>query len=149
MPYWSTDFPARFLNAKEYDIMSELDALLFDLGTRTAKIRLDYYDVAVQMMEEAYFRPLYQWCRDRDIIYGHDQLSRADVIRGVMYYGDYFRTMRWYQAPGTDRMPVLLRGKVVYSISHFYYRPHASFEAYQSQGWGVTPAVIYFIEAKK
>jgi hypothetical protein len=142
MPYWSPDLPERFRQEKGYNLLPELSALFFDLGPRTVKIRLDYYDVAVQMMEEAYFKPIFEWCREKKIIYGHDQMARADVIGGVKYYGDYFRTLRWYQAPGTDRMPVLLRGKVASSISHLYHRPRTWFEAYHSTGWGVTPAHI-------
>ena len=142
MPYWSPDFSVRFLKMKGYDIVPELSALFTHLGDRTVKIRLDYYDVATQLMEDAYFIPIYDWCQSRGVIYGHDQASRADVIDGVRYYGDYFRALRWYQAPGTDRMPILSRGKVVSSISHLYNRPRTWFEAYHSQGWGVTPAQI-------
>jgi hypothetical protein len=143
MPYWSPTLPAEFRKLKGYDILPELTALFRDIGPRTPKIRLDYYDAATRLMEEAYFKPIFDWCEGHGIIYGHDQLSRGDVIKGVEYYGDYFRTMRWYEAPGTDRIPKLSRGKVCASIGQLYDRPRSWFEAYHSTGWGVTPEDLH------
>lgn len=143
MPYWSPNLPVEFQKLKGYDLLPELTAMFKDIGPHTPKIRLDYYDVATRLMEEAYFRPIFDWCQNHDIIYGHDQLSRADVISGVRFYGDYFRTMRWYQAPGTDRIPVLSRGKVCASIAQLYDRPRTWFEAYHSTGWGLTPKDLH------
>lgn len=142
MPYWSPDFLERFQEQKGYDLRPELTALFADIGPRTPKVRLDYYDVVTRLMEEAYFRPIYEWCEERGVTYGHDQCARADVLGGVMLYGDYFRTLRWYQAPGTDRVPELLRGKVCSSIAQLYERPRVWLEAYHSTGWGLTPEVI-------
>ncbi|MHC4474844.1 MAG: glycosyl hydrolase [Planctomycetota bacterium] len=143
MPYWSPSLAAAFQKAKGYDLLPEVTALFRDIGPRTPKIRLDYYDVATRLMEEAYFRPIFDWCESRGVTYGHDQLSRADVIGGVRHYGDYFRTMRWYQAPGTDRIPYLTRGKVCASIAQLYDRPRTWFEAYHSTGWGLTPEDLH------
>lgn len=142
MPYWSPDFLQQFQAQKGYDLLPELTALFADLGPRTPKIRLDYYDVVTRLMEEAYFRPIFDWCEARGVLYGHDQCARADVLGGVSLYGDYFRTLRWYQAPGTDRVPELLRGKVCSSIAQLYDRPRVWLEAYHSTGWGLTPAQI-------
>jgi hypothetical protein len=142
MPYWSKKLPDEFRKIKGYDIIPELTALFTDLGDKTVKIRLDYYDIATKMMEDAYFKPIFEWCNKRNIIYAHDQCSRADVIEGVKLYGDYFRTLKWYSAPGTDRMPELNRGKVVASICQLYNRPRAWLEGYHSEGWGVKPADI-------
>ena len=143
MPYWSKELPERFLKQKGYDIIPELTALFTDIGPRTPKIRLDYYDVATGIMEDAYFKPIYDWTQKRNMIYGHDQSARADVITGVQLYGDYFRTLRWFQAPGTDRMPELIRGKVCASIAQLYDRPRVWLEAYHSAGWGVTPEDLH------
>ncbi|MHC4646726.1 MAG: glycosyl hydrolase [Planctomycetota bacterium] len=143
MPYWSPNLPAEFQRLKGYDLLPELAGLFEDIGPRTPKVRLDYYDVATRLMEEAYFRPIFDWCQKRGITYGHDQLSRTDVIGSVKHYGDYFRTMRWYQAPGTDRIPELSRGKVCASIAQLYDRPRTWFEAYHSTGWGLTPEELH------
>lgn len=143
MPYWAENLPAEFERRKGYDLLPELTALFTDVGPRTPKVRLDYYDVTTQMMEDAYFKPIFEWCAERGITYGHDQIARADVIDGVRYYGDYFRALRWYQAPGTDRIPDLIRGKVSASIAGLYGRPRVWLEAYHSTGWGVSPEDIH------
>ncbi|HUW19269.1 MAG TPA: glycosyl hydrolase [Sedimentisphaerales bacterium] len=143
MPYWSPNLPREFKKLKGYDLLPELTALFRDIGPRTPKIRLDYYDVATRLMEDAYFRPIFDWCQKHNIVYGHDQLGRADVVHSVEHYGDYFRTMRWYQAPGTDRLPELYRGKVCASVAQLYDRPRTWFEAYHSTGWGVTPEDLH------
>ncbi|MFH1195117.1 MAG: glycosyl hydrolase [bacterium] len=142
MPYWSSDLPAQFVKSKGYDLIHELSALFTDIGERTIKVRLDYYDVATQMMEDAYFKPIFEWTQKHNLTYACDQTSRADVITGVEQYGDYFRTLRWYSAPGTDRMPELIRGKVCASLCQLYDRPRSWLEAYHSEGWGVKPSDI-------
>ncbi len=144
MPYWSEVFAGEFRKRKGYNLLPWLPALWHDMGPKTPKVRLDYADVAVSLMEEHYFRPIFEWAQKRGMIYGHDQAARGDVVQGSRHYGDYFRAMRWYTAPGnddpgpSDRRPIN-RTKVSSSIAHLYERKRTWLEAYHSSGWGITP----------
>ena len=77
-----------------------LDELFIDAGPVTPKIKLDYNDVIVSLSEENFFEPVYKWHQDRGMIFGCDHGGRG---RDVTEFGDYFRTQRWNQGPGSDQ----------------------------------------------
>ena len=141
--FWTDRFPVEFEKRKGYEIMPVLSALFFDIGPGTPKIRLDYSDVMVSLTEECFFRPIFEWHWKRGIMYACDPGSRGgDPIE----FGDYFRCVRWYAAPGHDTpggKADLHKDKVSSSIAHLYQRPRVWLEGYHSLGWGATPATIF------
>jgi hypothetical protein len=147
MPRWSPEVALEFKQRKGYELEPELGALWFDLGTRTSKIRIDYADVITQLTEDNYFKPVYNWHEQHGTLFGHDNLGRGDISEGLNVYGDAFRTMRWYSAPGCDD-PYLegkrrfMGFKVNSSIAHLYERPRVWNEGFYGSGWGVTPAQL-------
>lgn len=85
---WNKYFADEFQQRKGYDIIPKLPALFTDIGTKTAKIRLDYHDVMVALSEEGYFKPVYDWHTSRGMIYGCDHGGRG---LNITEFGDYFR----------------------------------------------------------
>ena len=139
---WTPRLPAEFARRKGYDLLGVLPALFVDIGPRTPKIRLDYYDVTTALTEEGYFRPTFDWQWQRGMIYACDPGSRG---RNPREFGDYFRANRWYSAPGHDTPGLgadLIKGKVSSSIAHLYQRPRVWLEGYHSSGWGTGLAQI-------
>ncbi len=137
---WTDDFAEQFLARKGYNVFDALPALFADVGPRTPKARLDYLDVRMQLIQERYFIPIFQWHWSRGLIYGCDQGSRG---LDPMEFGDYFSAVRWYTAPGHDTpggRADLIKGKVSSSIAQLYRRPRVWLEGYHSLGWGATPA---------
>ena len=137
---WCDDFEEQFKKRKGYDLMPLIKGIFVDIGDITPKVRLDYYDVIVQLSEERYFRKLYQWHEERGMIFGCDHGGRG---RDVREFGDYFRTMKWYQGPGCDQPKLygdLIKNKVASSISHLYERPRTWLEGFYSSGWGTSTA---------
>lgn len=133
---WCGDFAEEFQTRKGYDILPFLPALFEDRGDITPKIRLDYCDVAVQLTQERYFRPIYQWHQDRGMVFGCDHGGRG---QDVTEFGDYFRAMRWYQGPGNDQPRLesnVIKNKVSSSIAHLYERPRTWLEGFYGSGWG-------------
>jgi len=136
---WNDDLAAEFLRRKGYDLLEVLPALWTDLGPRTPKVRLDYADVRMALMEERYFQPIYRWHASRGLIFACDSGGRG--LRPDEF-GDYFRATRWYTAPGHDTPgghADLIKGKVSSSIATLYGRPRVWLEGYHSLGWGATP----------
>ena len=138
MGSWSEDFKEEFTKRKGYDITPYLPALKVNIGEITPKIRLDYCDVLMDLAEERYFKPIYNWHASRGLIYGSDNLGRG---RNPLAYIDYFRANAWYTAPGNDapsKGSSFLQTKVSSSIAHLYERPRTWLEAFHSMGWGST-----------
>lgn len=139
---WCETFPEEFVKRKGYRIEEKLEALFEDIGEETVKIRLDYYDVIVQLSEEAYFKPVYDWHESRGMIFGCDHGGRG---RDVTEFGDYFRAMKWYQGPGNDQPHLasdIIKSKVSSSIAHLYKRPRVWLEGFYSSGWQTSAADV-------
>ena len=139
---WNGDFADEFRKRKGYDLLEVLPAMWLDLGAVTPKVRMDYADVRMALMEERYFQPVYQWHAARGMIFGCDSGGRG---LNPHEFGDYFRATRWYTAPGHDTpggRADLVKGKVDSSIADLYGRPRVWLEGYHSLGWGATPEQI-------
>lgn len=143
-PFFTPEIFEVFADKKGYDVKPFLDALFVDIGNLTEKVRLEYYEVALDMLDTNYFKTICGWMQQRGILIGCDNNSRGDVEQGFQHYIDYFRTTGNYSAPGAeDSGPAsnrsLYSGKVSSSIAHLYNRPRTWVEGYHSCGWGVTP----------
>lgn len=147
MPLWSNDLFAQFEAFKGYDLRPLMAALWHDIGPVSPKVRIDFSDVATRLLEKHYFIPVFRWHEERGLLFGHDNCGRGAIGRSHGAYGDPFRTMRWYSAPGTDDPrvdgPRAFKGlKVNSSIAHLYGRPRVWCECFHSSGWGTTPAEV-------
>ncbi|MDD4868988.1 MAG: glycosyl hydrolase [Kiritimatiellae bacterium] len=141
---WNPDFAAEFRQRKGYDLLDVLPAMWVDIGSITPKVRMDYADVRMALMEERYFKPIFNWYNSRGMIFACDSGGRG-LHPGE--FGDYFRVTRWYSAPGHDTpggSANLIKGKVSSSIANLYQRPRVWLEGYHSLGWGATPERIMF-----
>ena len=140
---WSPEFAAQFLSRKGYDVRPKLAALFTDIGPETAKVRLDFNDVMVSLTEEHYFKPIFDWHNSRGMIYACDPASRG---KNPLEFGDYFRAMRWYTAPGFDTPGSSsdpIKNKVGSSIAHLYQRPRVWVEGFHSLGWQASTETIF------
>ncbi len=135
---WSDSLRKEIKNKYGYDILGFIPHLFYSLGDITPKIRLDTADVKTEIMENCYFKPIYEFHASRGLTYGCDQSSRG---KEPDEFSDYFRTVRWFTAPGNDtpgRAADLIKVKVNSSIAHLYNRPRVWLEGYHSSGWGTT-----------
>ncbi len=135
---WNDSLRDKIEEKYGYDILGFLPHLFFNLGSLTAKIRLNLSDVRTALIEENYFKPIFEYHNSRGLIYGCDQSGRGTQPDE---FSDYFRTVRWFTAPGNDtpgRAADLIKVKVNSSVAHLYKRPRVWLEGYHSSGWGTT-----------
>jgi hypothetical protein len=135
---WNDSFAGEFQKRKGYDIFSKLPHLFVDVDSVSYKIRLDYYDVMVELSEDGFFKPVYDWHTSRGMLYGCDHGGRG---QDVTEFGDYFRTQRWMSGPGADQPGLgrnIIKAKVASSISHLYERPRTWLEGFYGSGWGTS-----------
>ena len=142
-PPFSRTFASEFEKRLGYDLVPRLGALFHDAGDLTDKVRCDYFEVLVQLFEDAFYKPYFRWHEDRDMMVAHDQFGRMDLIAQTWGYGDYFRTMSWFQAPGYDDWNQATPGrnwrdaKLAASIAQLYDRSRVWVEELHSSGWGL------------
>ncbi|MDQ1021605.1 glycosyl hydrolase [Streptomyces afghaniensis] len=136
---WSRRFAEEFRTRRGYDLLDHLPALFgTDAAVPETKIRADYYAVRAELTEEALFRPLAAWHRERGMLLGSDQSHPARAgypAQSTQIYTDYFRTHRWYGAAGSDHHG---DAKVHSSMAHLYGHERVWIEAFHSSGWGGT-----------
>ena len=128
-----------------YAIGRAIPALHFDVGPMTPKYRVDFFDAYLDVVEPAYWKRVYDWTRERGLLTSHDNWGRNNIYQQSEGYIDYFRTQRWFSAPGYDdagRHPLTERNyydaKVAASIARLYRRPRVWNEAFHTSGWGRT-----------
>ncbi|MFV2070060.1 MAG: glycosyl hydrolase, partial [Pirellulales bacterium] len=128
-----------------YPLARAIAALHFDVGPRTPKYRIDYFDTYLALDEACYWKRVYDWTARRGILTSHDNWGRGNIARQSQGYIDYFRTQRWFSAPGYDDAgirPIEQRNyydtKIAASIARLYRRPRVWSEAFHSSGWGRT-----------
>jgi hypothetical protein len=142
-PPFSRSYRAEFQKRRGYDLVPQMGALFHDAGKATDRVRCDYFEVLVQLFEEAFYEPYFQWHEDRGMMVAHDQFGRMDLIAQTWGYGDYFRTMSWFQAPGYDDWNQATPGrnwkdaKLASSIAQLYDRARVWVEELHSSGWGL------------
>ncbi|MFE7901983.1 glycosyl hydrolase [Streptomyces sp. NPDC057424] len=136
---WSRRFADEFRTRRGYDLLDHLPSLFgTDAGVPEGKVRADYYAVRAELTEEALFRPLAAWHRQRGLLLGSDQSHPARAgypAQSTQIYTDYFRTHRWYGAAGSDHHG---DAKVHSSMAHLYGHERVWIEAFHSSGWGGT-----------
>ena len=135
---WDAIFQEEFRRRKGYDICDYLPCLFGEYEPYFAKIRLDYYDVIVSREEENYFKVVYDWHEERNMVYGCDHGGRG---YDLTEFGDYFQTQKFNQGPGCDQPNLasdIVKNKVASSISHLYARKRTWLEGFYGSGWGTS-----------
>ena len=128
-----------------YDIGRAIPALHFDVGPLTPKYRTDFFDTYLAVDEQCYWKRVYDWTAERGLLTSHDNWGRQNIDRQSQGYIDYFRTQRWFSAPGYDDAGTgagearnYYDTKIAASIARLYHRPRVWSEAFHSSGWGRT-----------
>ena len=144
LPRFSRRMTDAFLARVGCSLTDRLPALYDDVvdrfgdasGPGTVQIRCAANDIAAELLEEAFFKPLFDWHEQYGMLCGYDQCHRsADPQGGDKRYVDYFKVMRHYQAPGNDMGG---DAKPHQGIADLYHRPRVWLEGFHSSGWGQT-----------
>ncbi|WJH33133.1 hypothetical protein N6H14_23650 [Paenibacillus sp. CC-CFT747] len=137
MPLWSPDVPALYAERYGEDLLGKL-AALFDDIEGAEEVRRRVYAIAAELAQQSWFIPLGSWHKKHGMLIGCDQAGparRVDVHGSQRLYLDYFRTHRWYNAPGSDMDGEI---KPHSSMVHLNEGSRVWLEAFHSSGWGGT-----------
>ena len=133
----------RFKAEKGYDPAPYLIGMFHDIGRMTDKIRCDYYDVMVSMVEENLYARLSQGLSERGMLFTEfcPNGKSEDMLSQTYNYGDFFRYMSNYSIPGNEENSGRTRtfqGKMASSIADLYGQDRVGVCAYWGSGWGHT-----------
>lgn len=135
---WSPQFRERFRELAGYDLIPRLAELWEDLTPTSGRVRKDFHTVRGRLAEEAFFVPFHDWHERYGMLSAFDQDYGArdgDPAGSSRLYGDYLRTHRWFNVPGSDHHG---DAKLHSSLAHAYGHERVWIEAFHSSGWGGT-----------
>ncbi|WP_231506230.1 hypothetical protein [Paenibacillus sp. UNC451MF] len=137
LPLWTPELS--FLYKERFgEELGPLLPALYEPLDGYAHLRRRVYRLAAELAEQSFFIPLGAWHRERDMLLCCDQAGparRADPHGAQRLYLDYFRTHRWYNAPGSDMDGEI---KPHSSMVHLHGGNRVFLEAFHSSGWGGT-----------
>ncbi|MCS7463299.1 hypothetical protein N0M98_24555 [Paenibacillus doosanensis] len=136
-PLWTPEL-AELYRERHGDELLPLLPALFDPLPGSADVRRRVYRLSAELAERSFFIPLGRWHSERGMLLCCDQAGparRADPHGAQRLYLDYFRTHRWYNAPGTDMDGEI---KPHASMVHLHGGSRVFLEAFHSSGWGGT-----------
>jgi hypothetical protein len=85
---YSPDVIERTCKEKGYDITSYLAALFTDIGPKTEKIRSDYYESMVVVLEENFYQPIAHWLKGHAMNYVTIATwGRENLLEQTLHYG--------------------------------------------------------------
>ncbi|MCR8631281.1 hypothetical protein [Paenibacillus radicis (ex Xue et al. 2023)] len=137
LPLWTPELSAQYRERFQEELAPHLPAL-FDPLPGSEQVRRRVYRLAAELAEQSFFIPLGEWHRERGMLICCDQAGparRADPNGAQRIYLDYFRTHRWYNAPGTDMDGEI---KPHSSMVHLHGGSRVFLESFHSSGWGGT-----------
>ena len=137
LPLWTPELPTLYKERHGEDLYRLLPAL-FDSLPNASEVRSRVYRIAAELAEQAFFMPLGEWHGKYGMLIGCDQAGpgrEADPHGAQRLYLDYFRTHRWFNAPGCDMDGEI---KPHSSLVHLHGGRRVWIEAFHSSGWGGT-----------
>lgn len=138
----------RFKLEKGYDPLPYLIGLFYDIGDMTDKIRCDYYDVMVTLLEENFYKPIADWLHDHGMLYTyHAMWGKESMLGQTRVYADFFRMARHFDVPGSEDVRMhdghgrcFRDSKLASSIAHIYGKKRVMGESSWNSGWNMAPA---------
>jgi alpha-L-rhamnosidase len=145
-PMWNS-LVGKSIEDQGFDTHDSLHLLWHGANDRAMEFRGLYRDSVVNLLQENFFKPIFEWHENNGTDLVMDQLSRGDLALGHEHYADFMETMAWYQGPGNDDPDLtgprnIAAFRTSSSIAHQNGRHLVTNEAFHSSGWGVTPHMM-------
>ncbi|MGZ0709143.1 glycosyl hydrolase [Coraliomargarita sp. W4R53] len=118
MVQWTDELVTEFRARKGYDLLPILPALFADVGSVTARLRYDFYDVQSDLMAENYFGQIGDWCHEHGTLSTGHLLLEESLLFHAMFSGSAFKCWMKQDLPGMD-----LLGAMPYRSMAFHWEP--------------------------
>lgn len=137
---WSRLFAEKFFAKYGYDVLDSLYCLFFETE-QSAAFRYDFYALAEDMLDEAYYRQIGNWCAQRGYIFTGHGFDENSLFGQVINCGDMMRHYEFMQMPGIDwlgRAPCPMQvSRQVSSVARQLGKKRVLTETFALCGWSV------------
>jgi hypothetical protein len=99
---WSPELPKRFRQRSGRDLAPLLPALFADAGRESGQVRCEFWQLVGDMVSDAYFGQIQEWCRAHGIASTGHLLWEENLAHHVGFYGDFMKCAARLDVPGID-----------------------------------------------
>lgn len=107
MPYrfipWQNELPARYKEAYGEEIFPLLPQI-FSREDAFKPAKLHFWRLVAEMMNEAYFAQIENWCASRHIRFSGHALLEENITWHTPLYGDLVKQLKTFDYPGADML---------------------------------------------
>ena len=139
---WTPLFFDAFASRKNYDLKKYLPAIWHDIGEKTAQIRIDFYEVVADLLQQSYLKPLHDWCENHGIKLNIQPAHEETMKYSTILHGDYFKAMEYSHLPGADEVyswdKKAITAKIAASAARSFGNQDVYCEVFAAYGWDVT-----------
>ena len=101
---WSNRMFKIFRDRRGYDIKPFLPALYSNMGSRTQKIRYDFWNTLSEQYSEAYYQQIRDWCDENDVIFTGHLLFEEWLRAHARCEGNIFNHLKKMHLIGVDHL---------------------------------------------
>jgi hypothetical protein len=110
---WTDDFEHYFYELKGYDIKDYLYFIWKEGNSNISrKVRKDYFEVRNSLYSENYFETIRNWTREHNVLFSGHFLIEEDLSQIVLFEGDFFTPIKYFDVPGTDDINKFNKSKI-------------------------------------
>jgi len=139
---WTSSLFKAFESRKTYCLKKYLPALWQNIGAKTAQVRIDFYDVISDLLQESYFKPLYDWCENHNIQLNIQPAHEETMKYSTILQGDYFKAMEYSHLMGADEVyswdKKNITPIIASSAARSFGKQDLYCEVFGAYGWDVT-----------
>ena len=92
---WTDSLPETFEGRHGYPFARALLAQFEETGPRTVKYRNDFFETATALYRENYFRPLFEYCEEHNILLIGHVNSEGEYLSQMREQGDFFEAAKY------------------------------------------------------
>ncbi len=137
---WSRRFPEKFREKYGYDVLDGLYMLFFETE-QSAAFRYDFFALAEDMLDGAYYKQIGDWCEKYGYIFTGHGFDENSLFGQVVNSGDIMRHYAHMQMPGIDwlgRAPCPMQvSRQVSSVARQLGKKRVLTETFALCGWSV------------
>ncbi len=139
---WTDDFKSYFLGKKGYDITKYLYFIWYEDSEFSRQIKKDYFEVLSDMYSENYFGTMHKWTYAHEVLLTGHVLVEESIPEILVYQGDYFKTAKYLDIPGTDDIFYFDENKITpnlgTSAAYLFDKPFTMSETFGGYGEDLT-----------
>ncbi|MFA5865666.1 MAG: glycosyl hydrolase [Phycisphaerae bacterium] len=137
---WTTQFPNRFGELFDYDILQHLPEIMFDLVNQPfSQARYHYYCCKTRLFAESFMKQIGAWCEKNNLLCTGHVLEEEPITHCVSVVGAAMQCYPYMQAPGIDILTqynlAYITTKQCVSVARQTGRKWVLSELYGCTGW--------------